>query len=320
MGTERINTLVVDFSVLPKRPDASAVQKFMYGELKLDLADAVNIQFHNVRNCVYVEMVDAATAKRYFTSHHLRHTMQCDKKNYKIPVFVEDEAINVRIHDLPPRTPSAVIAESMREYGTILSISREMWKNYFPGFYNGVRVVRMQITRPIPSFLCIDGETTLITYRNQTKTCKFCGQKAHPRQKCGSTASRAHTANDLDETEDAAQIDDERSYPPLPCTSQTKPTEESNKNNQHEQCDDGNNSADDSTDSGSEEFITVTNKRRLSTKQTENNAKRNAVIQGCQNNGEIEIENVMEELEDQSSTAYSPIKTRSKIKQLGKNV
>ncbi|XP_065072718.1 uncharacterized protein LOC135697063 [Ochlerotatus camptorhynchus] len=173
MGAKRENTLVVDFSVLPKRPDASAVQKFMYGELKLDIADALNIQdvlqFHNVRNCVHVEMIDAATEKRYFASHHLKHTMQCEKKAYKIPVFVEDETVNVRIHDLPPKTPSTVIIESMRPYGTILSISREMWKNYCSGIHNGVRVVRMKIKQLIPSYLMIDGETTLITYRNQAK-------------------------------------------------------------------------------------------------------------------------------------------------------
>ncbi|XP_065090360.1 uncharacterized protein LOC135711413 [Ochlerotatus camptorhynchus] len=226
MGTKRENTLVVDFRVLPKRPDASAVQKFMYGELKLDIADALNIQFHNVRNCVYVEMVDTATAKRYFASHHLQHTMQCEKKAYKIPVFVEDEAVNVRIHDLPPKTPNTVIIESMRPYGTILSISREMWKNNFPGIYNGVRVVRMKLKQLIHSYLTIDGEKTLITYRNQAKTC------------------------------------------------------ETSKNTQHQHSD-GNNSAQESTDSESDEFLTVTNKRRLSTKQKHNNAKRYITNHGC---------------------------------------
>lgn len=321
MGAERVNTLVVDFSVLPKRPDASAVQKFMYGELKLDLADALNIQFHNVKHCVYVEMVDAATAKRYFTAHHLQHTMQCDKKAYKIPVFVEDEAINVRIHDLPPRTPTTVIVESMRPYGTILSISREMWKNYFPGFYNGVRVVRMRLNQPIPSYLSIDGDTTLITYRNQTKTCRFCAQKAHPRQKCGSTTSRFHTANDPDDAEEAGQIVDESSNVTLPENTQTQSTTENcNENKQHEQSNDGNNSGHESTDSGSDEFITVSNKRRLSTKQNNNNAKRNVMNQGCQNDGAAENKNSMEESEHESSMPYSPMKTRSRSKQLGKNI
>ncbi|XP_065083851.1 uncharacterized protein LOC135706214 [Ochlerotatus camptorhynchus] len=253
VGAKRENTLVVDFSVLPKRPDASAVQKFMYGKLKLDIVDTLNIQFHNVRNCVYVEMVDAATAKRYFASHHLQHRgIYCEKKAYKIPVFVEDEAVNVRIHDLPPKTPNTVILESMRPYGTILSISREMWKNYFPGIYNGVRVVRMKFKQLIPSYLTIDGETTLITYRNQAKTCRFGGQKAHPRQKCNSSTSRI-TVND--------------------------PTAQES--------------------SESDEFLTVTNKRRLSTKQKHNNAKQYITNQGCQNDESAGNENSMEEKEDE---------------------
>ncbi|XP_065092338.1 uncharacterized protein LOC135713151 [Ochlerotatus camptorhynchus] len=274
MDAKRENTLVVDFSVLPKRPDASAVQKFMCGELKLDIADALNIQFHNVRNCVYVGMVDAATAKRYFASHHLKHTMQCEKKANKIPVFVEDEAVNVRIHDLPPKTPSTVIIDSMRPYGTILSISREMWKNYFPGIHNGLRVVRMKIKQLIPSYLMIDGETILITYRNQAKTCRFCGQKAHPRLNCNSSTSRI-TVNDRNDPTDAEKVtNDENSEQTLLDTNQTQSTiGETSKNTQHQHSD-GNNSAQESTDSELDEFLTVTNKRRLSTKQKHNNAKR----------------------------------------------
>ncbi|XP_065074998.1 uncharacterized protein LOC135698792 [Ochlerotatus camptorhynchus] len=315
MGAKRENTLVVDFSVLPKRPDASAVQKFMYGELKLDIADTLSIQFHNVRNCVYVEMVDAATAKRYFASHHLQHTMQCEKKAYKIPVFVEDEAVTVRIHDLPPKTPNTVIIESMRPYGTILSISREMWKNYFPGIYNGVRVVRMKLKQLIPSYLTIDSETTLITYRNQAKTCRFCGQKAHPRQKCNSSTSRI-TVND---PTDAAKVTNyENSEQTLLDTNQTQSTiGETSKNTQHQHSD-GNNSAQESTDSESDEFLTVTNKRRLSTKQKHNNAKRYVTNQGCQNDESAGNENSMKEKEDELSVPDSPVKTRSKNKQLGR--
>ncbi|XP_065081393.1 uncharacterized protein LOC135703965 [Ochlerotatus camptorhynchus] len=189
MGAKRENTLVVDFSVLPKRPDASAVQKFMYGELKLDTADASNIQFHNVKNCVYVEMVDAATAKRYFASHHLQHTRQCEKKAYKIPVFVEDEAVNVRIHDLPPKTPNTVMIESMRPYGTHLNLN----SRFVPLVYNGVRVVRMKLKQLIPSYLTIDGDTTLITYRNQAKTWSSTSN-CNIKPRCGNCAQNHATS------------------------------------------------------------------------------------------------------------------------------
>lgn len=300
MGVKRENTLVVDFSVLPKRPDVSATQKFIYEEVKLDLADALNIQFHNVRNCVYIEMKDAATAKRYFTTHHLRHSMVCDKTEYKIPVYVEDEAVNVRIHDLPPRTPSTVIFEAMRSYGTVISISKEVWKKYFPGFYNGVRVVRMQLNKTIPSYLTIDGETTLVTYTNQTKTCRFCGQKVHPRQKCASstsTTSHTTTVNNPVEVAEPARTGDDSSKASkqiLPSTSQTQSTTaETNKDPQQQQGIDEDNSTENPTDSESDEFVTVTNKRRLSTKKNKK-AKRNVIDQCCQNDGtgvnEISVE------------------------------
>lgn len=298
MGAVRENTLVVDFSVLPKRPDASAVEKFMYGELKLDLADVVNIQLHNVRNLVYVEMVDIATATRYHSSHHLQRVMKVDKQEFKIPVYVEDGAVNVRVHDFPPRTANTVLKEHLQQFGTILSISREKWKNHFPGVYNGVRVVRMRLTKPIPSYQTIDGETTLVTYRNQTKTCKYCGRKAHPRQKC-TISGKSNTAKDTDNTDSANFAasdfptlgDDQQKQQQQPLQQQQRKqstTETTvDQTAQQTQSNEENNNSDvewiDTIDSDSDEALTNNNnKRRLSTKREENELKRKTANQGNQ--------------------------------------
>lgn len=184
MGILRRNTLIVDLSVLPKRPDAAEVEKFLEEEIHLQLSDTKNIQLHNVRNCVYIEMVDAETAQRYQNNHHNRRTVLCDGKEYKIPVYVEKESVTVRIHDLPPQMPHTTVLAFVEQYGTPISITRERWRRYFPGVYNGVRILQMKLDRPIPSFVTIEGETTLVTYPNQPRTCRLCGLAVHPKQKC----------------------------------------------------------------------------------------------------------------------------------------
>lgn len=324
MGANRENTLVVDFSVLPKRPESFAVQKFMYEELKLDLSDATNIHFHNVRNVVFVEMIDATTALQYHNNHHLKRVMKVDKLEFRIPVYVDDGAVNVRVHDLPPRTSNAVLKERLQHFGCILSISREMWKNYFPGVYNGVRVVRMCLTKPIPSYLTIDGETTLVTYRNQIKTCRICGQKSHPRQKCATSSKRPITTNKTDDNINTVPFS-ATDFPTLGDRQHQKKqhhqqaehtvTIEDSNSKQIQSNNETNNS---DTGSDSDGAVAGNNKRRLSTKRKENRIKRKerkTVDQGYQKRDE---ENA-EEIEDsESADPVSPAITRSKIKQIGR--
>lgn len=184
MSELRKNTLIVDFSVLPKRPDASQVEKFLDKKVQLQLSDTTNIQLHNIRNCVFIEMIDGETALRYQNAHNNRHVIYCGDKGFKIPVYVEKETVTVRVHDLPPQMSHITVLNFIQQYGTAISITRERWKRYFPGVYNGVRVLQMKLDRPIPSFVTINGESTLVTYRNQPKTCFHCGRTAHPKQKC----------------------------------------------------------------------------------------------------------------------------------------
>lgn len=197
MSISRRNTLIVDFSVLPKRPEPGKVEKFFDEKIQLRLSDTANIQFHNVHNCVFIEMIDAETALRYQNLHHNRHTVYCNGKAFKIPVYVEKESVTVRIHDLPPQMPHTTVLAFVEQYGTAISITRERWKHYFPGVYNGVRVLQMKLDRPIPSFITINGETTMVTYRNQPRTCRFCGLAAHPKQRCTKPNNNTSTEADV---------------------------------------------------------------------------------------------------------------------------
>lgn len=117
--------------------------------------------------------------------------MECNGIIPKIPlpIYVDSTAVDVRIQDLPQEIDNVAIINHMSQYGTVYSIQNEVWKNYFPGLYNGVRVVRMQINKPIPSYLTIQDEITTVSHFQQVRTCKNCGGKSHPKLRCSETSS-----------------------------------------------------------------------------------------------------------------------------------
>lgn len=194
MSVARSNTVVIDFNILPERPNAAKVHQFLEKEIKLQLSDTENIQLHNIRNCVYIEFKDNETASRYQRLHNNRHIIVHGDKNFKIPVYVEGEAIPVRVHDLPPAMKHTAVIAFLENYGEVLSVTRERWKKFFPGVYNGVRILHMKIKKPIPSVATIFGHTTLITYPGQPKICNTCQNPLQPNQKCNCKTAQTESA------------------------------------------------------------------------------------------------------------------------------
>nr|ABF18121.1 hypothetical conserved protein [Aedes aegypti] len=170
MHSHRKNTLVVDFGVLPKRPAIEQVEEFLQKFVKLDMADVRNIQLHTLKSCVFIEMNDAGVAPRLQKQHHLQHCFIREGLKYYIPIYVDGPTTTVRIHDLPPQMSNTVIWDHMEQYGKIISIHNEVWKNYFKGVPNGVRVVRMRMEKKVPSYIVINNERTFVSYPNTNPT------------------------------------------------------------------------------------------------------------------------------------------------------
>ncbi|XP_062699745.1 uncharacterized protein LOC134284680 [Aedes albopictus] len=164
MSTHRKNTLVVDFSVLPRRPKLDQIEEFLKDDVKIDLADVKNIQIHNIKNCVYIEMTDAGLAPRLQKQHHLKHYYIHEGKKYYIPVYVDGPTTTVKIHDISPQMSNDIIVRHMQQYGKVISIENDVWKNFFPGILNGVRIVRMRLEKTLPSRIVVNGESTYVTY------------------------------------------------------------------------------------------------------------------------------------------------------------
>lgn len=291
MNSVRENTLVIDLSVLPVRPSVAHVQKFLEDQIKLQFEDVKSIQLHHTRNCVLIEMLDKEIALRYQLNHNWKRSIVCADKAFKIPVYVDCEAVTVRVHDLPSTMSPDTISEYMLKFGEVISIRNETWKHYFPGISNGVRVLRMNLFRHIPSFITIANEPTMVTYINQPKICFHCGQAAHPSKTCkeSSVATSKETtkqpstslpSNDgLFSQSDFPPLDNnnKKSLSPTPTN---KPSAAEREQNDDEWTD-----IDDNTSISSTDLSETTNKRRRSKGNKETETKKVCTDQCFHNAG-----------------------------------
>ena len=190
----RDNTAVVDFASCVPRPAIRDIEKLLKSEMKLYIPDLHCIQMHHTRNCVLIMFRELSSAERFVSEHNLKHFIASGQSNYQIPVYLEDNAVDVRVHDLPLAIASKVIERKMREYGEVLSVNYDRWKNFFPGLYNGVRIVRMRIKKPIPSYLVFStgtfSEQSMVSHKNQRTTCQWCDMFSHQGQTCADAAKK----------------------------------------------------------------------------------------------------------------------------------
>lgn len=274
MSSHRRNTLVVDFSVLPRRPGMSQVEEFIKDILKIDMADVKNIQIHNLKSCVYMEMNDPGIAPRLQKQHYLRHWFNHEGINYHIPVYVDGPTTTLRIHDLPPQMSNTVIMDHMQQYGRVLSIHNEVWKKFFPGVPNGVRVVKMKVEKPVPSHIVIDNQTTLVTHP------KACEQSSlNDKQKQLPTPRSAEKQQSRNEDNQCGIVD------PLPDQSDTSGSESDD-----DTAESNNKKADvHRTESENEaEMDLECGKRRLSTGTSSGSKEENEPKRSCALNGNID--------------------------------
>lgn len=206
MSPVRENTIFVDFGVLSARPSLDSVKKFVEKSMGLDPAWFKCLQLHNTRNGVLIEFADLATAKKTAADHNMKHTIRSGEKKFRIPVYVDDNAVHVRVHDLPPGMPNQDIADGMAEFGEVLTIMDEVWKNFFAGIPSGVRVLRMKLSKPVPSYVSIKGQLSLATHPGQTPTCRRCGQKSHPEKTCSAAKAAKKTNTNNKQTTNANTI------------------------------------------------------------------------------------------------------------------
>lgn len=170
---------------MTKRPTIEQVSDFLFKQLSLDMSKVKNLQPCISKSQVIIEMESAELAEQIAADHDQKHSLQLDDgTKVLIPIRLEGDTLEVRVHDLPPYLPNEMIRKLLSSYGEVMSITDDVWKKHFPGVPNGTRVVKMKINKQIPSYLPIDGEVAYIKYTNQLRTCKHCTRPLHVGRTC----------------------------------------------------------------------------------------------------------------------------------------
>ena len=234
-NTFRDNTVVVDFASCVPRPSIREIDTILKNQMKLDIDNVYCVQMHHTRNCVLIMFSELHMAESFAARNDHQHWIRSNSSNYQIPVYVEDDAIDVRVHDLPLEIDSKVIENKLREYGEVLSMKFDRWNNFFPGLWNGVRIFRMRLEKAIPSYLRFTwgsfSEKSLISYQGQQATCQWCGMFAHQGQPCNQQTKIVNTEQPTTNTKTTSVSTVKTQIPPAKkSTTETKSLPQQKRN------------------------------------------------------------------------------------------
>lgn len=204
MDDFRRDSVYLDFGGMPARPKLENVHDFISKKIQLDMTKVNCIQPMMSKARVIIELKSQAYVEELVGEHSLKHTIEISNKEYAVPLVAYDNAIQVRVADLPSYISSETISRHLAHYGEVLSTQEEVWKNFWPGLPTGVRLVRMRIKKPIPSHIPMTTHTAFITYRNQIRTCRYCVRPLHIGRTCNE--ARKEQGYDVNSRLTAAQV------------------------------------------------------------------------------------------------------------------
>lgn len=220
MDDYRKDSVYLDFSGMPARPKLDKVHELISKKIQLDMIKVNCIQPSMTKARVIIELKSQAYVEELVADHSLKHTVELNNKEYAIPIVPYDNAIEVRVADLPSYFSTETIAKHLAPYGEVLSTQEEVWKNFWPGLPTGVRLARMRIRKPIPSYVPMTTHTAFISYRNQIRTCRYCVRPLHIGRTCNE--ARKELGHDINSRLTAAQVV-QGIIPPSPAINATPP-------------------------------------------------------------------------------------------------
>lgn len=183
----RKSTLKFTFQNEFVRPRALEVERFIREEAKIPSADVVGIHLSIVSSVVYVKIINEAACERILreTKRDLRF---CHADGNVGTVTLDHAGLGlrtIRIFELPFELPAEEVVAALRPYGTVQSHIAEKWTQFhtYP-VLNGVRQIRIELIRHVPSYITIGGCRAIVIYDGQPKTCSGCGKEGHLRSEC----------------------------------------------------------------------------------------------------------------------------------------
>ncbi|KAH7986740.1 hypothetical protein HPB52_024757 [Rhipicephalus sanguineus] len=96
---------------------------------------------------------------------------------------VGPQVIAVTVFRCPLCLGDASLAAAFSQYGKVLDIFEQTFKGR-QHVGNSLRVVRLEMSKPVPNFMTVQGHRVMCDYRGVTKVCSRCSQEGHVGKDC----------------------------------------------------------------------------------------------------------------------------------------
>lgn len=191
---DRKNTLEFLFDRSGAKPGPFEIHQWLKERIGL-LEDQVEaIQLDGIKSTVYVKFINDLYPDRVIHKHGRDVDFKLDSGQViKVKILKSDEQEKkIRVFNLPLELPNKYIQDYFTNYGHVTSIIDEKWGGKFAfSVKNGVRMLIVNLIKPVPSFVEIQGFKAHVVYEGQDKTCSVCHSNQHLRSECPRTRAAA---------------------------------------------------------------------------------------------------------------------------------
>ncbi|KAJ4427044.1 hypothetical protein ANN_26843 [Periplaneta americana] len=184
---QRKNTIKITFPAEAVKPTALELHNWIDAELNITPDQVEMIQLNTLERSIYLKLTSVTQYERLMNTYEGEVNFKYENQSIIKVSFqrADINAITVRIFNVPPEVENNLVNQSLSQYGTVKTIRAELWSTQykFP-VNNGVRAVRIEMQKHIPSKLIIGGYTAVIHYPGQPQLCYICGESSHLRSEC----------------------------------------------------------------------------------------------------------------------------------------
>ncbi len=101
------------------------------------------------------------------------------------PMVAFDKLTSVFVSRIPPRVPDDQFIKAFSPFGRVVSV-KPLPLRLQPGVFSGTRLIRMAVSKPMPSFLQVMGFPGLVRYHGQPFQCFRYRELGHCYRECPS--------------------------------------------------------------------------------------------------------------------------------------
>lgn len=104
--------------------------------------------------------------------------------NVDVPLEqVGPQVTHVSVYRIPPFVADDALVSALSPYGKVGAISYATFKDR-PDLRRGTRIVRMEMRRPVPNFIVVDGYRVMAEYRGMRRVYSRCNMEGHFGKAC----------------------------------------------------------------------------------------------------------------------------------------